>query len=470
MLHTEDSCPSSTMPHSDQLNTLWNLVCQHLHVSVSEDAYLRWFSSVKLLHAGEDTVRLRVPDSIHQLWIEMNYVPVLQAAFGAVTGVTHGIKIEVAAEPAAVQTVVVQSCAEETETVISMRSEEPELEEPNGLSHAMTFDNFVVGSSNSFAHAAASAVSEKPGRAYNPLFIYGGPGLGKTHLMQAVGAKVRERKPKARVVYTTCEDFINQYVNAIQTNSLTKFRKRFRQADVLLIDDVQFLSGKLKSQEEFFHTFNALLDAHKQIVISADCPPGDIRDIESRIISRLEWGHTTELMMPDEAMRVAILRQRAESLQVEVPAHVLEFIAARITSSIRRLQGALVRVASWISLHGPVPQQTLEELLRDLLAQEAKNVMTIERIQKGVADSFDIRLGDMVSRRRPNAIVLPRQIAMYLSRELTCLSYQDLGSAFGGRDHGTVMHACRAIERKMKEDENLRIRVGAIATQLRRSV
>jgi chromosomal replication initiator protein len=466
VLHTKGSCHTPTMPHSDQLNTLWNLVRQHLHTSVKEDAYTRWFSSLKILHAGEETIRLSVPDSIHQLWIEMNYIPVLQAAFGAVTGLEHSFEIVVASETLPGNELAAVRLAAPMASV----REEPEMEEPDGLSHAMTFENFVVGSSNSFAHAAASAVSEKPGRAYNPLFIYGGPGLGKTHLMQAVGARVRERKPKVKVVYTTCEDFINQYVTAIQTNGLTRFRKRFRQADVLLIDDVQFLSGKLKSQEEFFHTFNALLDAHKQIVISADCPPGDIRDIESRITSRLEWGHTTELMMPDEAMRVAILRQRAESLQVDVPAHVLEFIAGRITSSIRRLQGALVRVASWISLHGPVPQQTLEELLRDLLAQEAKNVMTIERIQKGVADNYDVRLGDMVSRRRPNAIVLPRQIAMYLSRELTCLSYQDLGSAFGGRDHGTVMHACRTIERKMRDDENLRIRVTAIATQLRRSV
>ena len=464
------------MPNSDQLNTLWNLVSQHLLTSVNDDAYARWFSALKLIHAGEESVRLSVPDTIHQLWIEMNYLPVLQAAFGAVTGMQHHFKIEVAPDLEGSAQVngparpVALAAAGIVETLAAVREPDTEPELPDGLSHAMTFENFIVGSSNSFAHAAASAVSEKPGRAYNPLFIYGGSGLGKTHLMQAIGAGVRARKPRARIVYTTCEEFINQYVHAIQTHTLTRFRKRFRQADVLLIDDIQFLSGKLKSQEEFFHTFNAVLDAHKQIVITCDCPPGDIKDIESRITSRLEWGHTTELMMPDEAMRVAILRQRADSLQVEVPAHVLEFIAARITSSIRRLQGALIRVASWVSLHGPIPQQTLEELLRDLLAQEAKNVMTIDRIQKSVADNFDIRLGDMLGRKRPVAIALPRHVAMYLSRELTCMSYQDLGSAFGGRDHGTVMHACRSIEAKIKTDENLRIRVMAIETQLKRSV
>jgi chromosomal replication initiator protein len=459
------------MPHHrDQTEQLWKLVTQHLRTSVSEDAYTRWFSNLKLISASDAEIELQAPDTIHQLWIEMNYMPVLKAAFGAITGMEHQILLEVESPPVAVNGYGPAEAAPDpaplSNTVSVMEVDEP----VENLSHAMTFENFIVGSANSFAHAAAISVSEKPGRSYNPLFLFGGSGLGKTHLMQAIGARVREGKPRARVVYSSCEEFINQYIQAVQTNSLARFRKRFRQADVLLIDDVQFLEGKVKSQEEFFHTFNAVLENHKQIVLSSDRPPAEIKNLENRLVTRFEWGHMTELMPPDEIMRVAILRQRAEHLEVDVPAHLLEFIASKISSSIRRLQGALVRVSSWISLHGEMSQQQAEELLRDLLAQEAKNVLNIERIQQGVAQNFDVRLGDMVSRKRPASLVLPRQVAMYLARELTELSYQDLGSAFGGRDHGTIMHACRNIEKKMRADEKLRLRVQNIETQLKRSV
>jgi chromosomal replication initiator protein len=288
--------------------------------------------------------------------------------------------------------------------------------------------------------------------------------------MHAIGAAARERKPRARVVYITSEEFTNQFIHALQTHSIARFRKRFRQADILLIDDVHFLAGKERSQEEFFHTFNALLDGHKQIVLSSDRPPGEIKDLENRLVTRFEWGHTTELTQPDEETRVAILRKKAESLEVEVPSYLLEFIASKISSSIRRLQGALIRVVSWISLHGVMNLQTAEELLRDLLQQEAKNVMTIDRIQKSVAENYDIRLADMVSRKRPAAIAFPRQVAMYLSRELTGLSYQEIGNAFGARDHGTIMHACRTIERRIKEDDAVRHRIAVIETQMRRMV
>jgi chromosomal replication initiator protein len=468
------------MPAHDQLETLWSHVTSHLRASVSPDAYVRWFSSLKLTAAGDDAVRIRVPDSIHQLWIEMNYLPALQSAFGAITGMKHVFQFDVDASLASPAMDGNWSPWPEANAVAAPAAPPlPRLEErvfpeeagkvpAEGLSPTLTFESFVVGASNQFANAAAQAVAQKPGRSYNPLFFYGGSGLGKTHLMHAIGTAVRSRKPRARVIYITSEEFTNQFINALQTHSITRFRKRFRQADVLLIDDIHFLAGKERSQEEFFHTFNALLDSHKQIVLSSDRPPGEIKDLENRLVTRFEWGHTTELTQPDEETRVAILRKKAESLEVEVPAPLLEFIASKIRSSIRRLQGALIRVASWISLHGPMSFQAAEELLRDLLAQEAKNVMTIDRVQKGVAANYDIRLADMVSRKRPAAIAFPRQVAMYLARELTGLSYQELGSAFGGRDHGTIMHACRAIERRMTEDERLRLRVKAIETQLRR--
>ena len=467
------------MPAHDQLETLWKHVINHLRAGVSPDAYARWFSCLKLKSAGDDAVLILVPDSIHQLWIEMNYLPALQSAFGAITGIQHTFVFEVESSHAStsegnragvpITTVEPGSnAAHQIEDILF--EDEAEKTPVEGLSPAHTFESFVVGANNQFAHAAAQAVAQRPGRSYNPLFFYGGSGLGKTHLMHAIGAAARQHKPRARVVYITSEEFTNQFIHALQTHSIARFRKRFRQADILLIDDVHFLAGKERSQEEFFHTFNALLDGHKQIVLSSDRPPGEIKDLENRLVTRFEWGHTTELTQPDEETRVAILRKKAESLEVEVPSYLLEFIASKISSSIRRLQGALIRVVSWISLHGVMNLQTAEELLRDLLQQEAKNVMTIDRIQKGVAENYDIRLADMVSRKRPAAIAFPRQVAMYLSRELTGLSYQEIGNAFGSRDHGTIMHACRTIERRIKEDDAVRHRIAVIEMQMRRMV
>jgi chromosomal replication initiator protein len=469
------------MPANDQLETLWNHVSNHLCASISPDAYSRWFSGMKLCAASDDAIWLAVPDSIHQLWIEMNYLPALQAAFGAITGAHHRFRFEVNEAAAGTGELAgafesaapIAEAVEETEAGLAP-AEAPAMEiafdaePPVEGRDACTFDNFVVGASNEYAHAAARAVAERPGRSYNPLFFFGGSGLGKTHLMHAIGAEVRAKKPRARVVYITSEEFTNQFIAALQTHSIAKFRKRFRQADVLLIDDVHFLAGKERSQEEFFHTFNALLDGNKQIVLSSDRPPAEIKDLENRLVTRFEWGHTTEITRPDEETRVAILQRKAESLEVDVPRYLLEFIAAGISSSVRRLQGALIRVASWISLHGPMSTDQAEELLRDMLQQEARNGLSIDLIQRCVAANFDIRLADMVSRKRPASIAVPRQLAMYLARELTTESYQEIGGAFGGRDHGTVMHACRASEERMKEDAALRRRVAAIRSQIER--
>ena len=470
------------MPAHDQLETLWTHVTGHLRSSISPDAYTRWFSGIRLNAASDDAIRITVPDTIHQLWIEMNYLPALQAAFGAITGMKHRFQFAVDAEGAAVPENSVgpeEAMTPEdvpgieavNERVVSAPvafDSDADRGPAEGLSPALTFETFVVGVSNQFAHAAAKAVAERPGRSYNPLFFFGGSGLGKTHLMHAIGAEVRARKPRARIVYITSEEFTNQFISALQTHSIAKFRKRFRQADVLLIDDVHFLAGKERSQEEFFHTFNALLDSHKQIVLSSDRPPAEIKDLENRLVTRFEWGHTTEITRPDEETRVAILQRRAESLEVEVPRYLLEFIASGICSSVRRLQGALIRVASWISLHGPMSVEQAEEILRDMLQQEARNGMSIDLIQRGVAANFDIRLADMVSRKRPAGIAQARQVAMYLARELTGESYQEIGQAFGGRDHGTVMHACRTTEKRMQEDPGMKLRVAAIRTQLER--
>ena len=493
------------MSNVNPLAVLWAHVVDNLRTRITPDAFDRWFSSLCLTEANDERVRIVVPDSIHQLWIEMNYLVPLKESFHAITGIMPSLEFlagestapifasapakvrkpaarPMKAEPAPAlslpETVPPGPAASGTETSLPESEMEgtgeaapPTTGETDErLSPKHTFNTFVVGANNQFAHAAASAVAQRPARAYNPLFFYGTTGLGKTHLMHAIGAHIRETRPKARVLYITSEEFTNQFIAALQEHSLPRFRKRFRQADVLLIDDVQFLAGKERSQEEFFHTFNALFDGNKQVVLSSDCPPSEMRNLESRLASRFEWGMMAEITPPDEETRVAILRNRAVSLRVDVPPNVIDYLASRIRSNVRRLHGALVRVASWISLHGPISIAQAGDLLRDLLQEDSRQSITIDKIQKTIAESYDIRLADMTSRKRPANIAFARQVAMYLARELTSSSYQEIGDAFGGRDHGTIMHACRSIDAKIKEEESIRLKIEGLATSMRRAL
>jgi chromosomal replication initiator protein len=492
------------MSNVNPLAVLWAHVVENLRTRITPDAFDRWFSSICLTEANDERIRIIVPDSIHQLWIEMNYLVPLKESFHAITGITPSLEFLAgestapifAAAPVKVRKPAAKPAKEEPNYPPTLLETTPggipdaeptsslpdvgleviaDAAQPTGetderLSPKHTFNTFVVGANNQFAHAAASAVAQRPARAYNPLFFYGTTGLGKTHLMHAIGAHIRESRPKARVLYITSEEFTNQFIAALQEHSLPRFRKRFRQADVLLIDDVQFLAGKERSQEEFFHTFNALFDGNKQVVLSSDCPPSEMRNLESRLASRFEWGMMAEITPPDEETRVAILRNRAVSLRVDVPPNVIDYLASRIRSNVRRLHGALFRVASWISLHGPISIAQAGDLLRDLLQEESRQAITIDKIQKTIAESYDIRLADMTSRKRPANIAFARQVAMYLARELTSSSYQEIGDAFGGRDHGTIMHACRSIDAKIKEEESIRLKIEGLATSMRRAL
>jgi len=326
-----------------------------------------------------------------------------------------------------------------------------------------------VGENNNHAHAAAMAVSQAPGKSYNPLFLYGGVGLGKTHLLHAIGQHIAGTKKGARVTYLSSEKFTNEYIDAIQNNQLVRFRRKHRQADVLLIDDVQFLAGKERIQEEFFHTFNALHEAHKQIVLTCDRPAAEIQNLEQRLVSRFEWGLVAELQPPDVETRLAILRKKAGAMGVELPEEILNFLANRIRTNIRRLEGALIRVASFASLTGKkLTLQVVEGLLREVLHEEGRFTVNIDFIQKRVAEHFDIRLADMTSKRRPENIAFPRQIAMFLSRQMTESSLNTIGEAFGGRDHGTVLHACRLVKDRMEVDAQVRQAVHYLEKQLLR--
>ena len=327
----------------------------------------------------------------------------------------------------------------------------------------------MVGPNNEIAHAASLAVAQAPSRTYNPLFIYGGVGLGKTHFMQAIGQYVWTKKKNVKVIYVSSELFINEFIDAIQHSNLVKFRKRYRQADVLLIDDIQFLGGKERSQEEFFHTFNTLFDGHKQIVLSSDRPPSEIANLEHRLVSRFEWGLTAELQPPDIETRMTILRKKARTMQIKLRDEVFQFLATRIRTNVRRLEGALMRVASFASLSGKeLTQEVVEHLLKDILQEEARHSVTIEQIQRRVAEHFDVRIADMTSKRRPASIAFPRQVAMFLARELTKRSLNEIGDAFGGRDHGAVLHACKLVKKRMAEQDNIRQTISFIDSSLQR--
>jgi chromosomal replication initiator protein len=440
-------------------STLWSQVCRHLGDTLSKDVFDRWIAVIEPQSFKNDTLTLSVANDFYQSWLEENYLPLIRDAITAVRGSELKIQLTVDASN--------QTAPAPIESHPDRRPADHPRRAPMtmALNPKYTFDSFVVGPSNSFAHAASLAVAESPARAYNPLFIYGGVGLGKTHLMQAIGQHVLSRA-KTTVCYTSSEAFTNEYIDALQKKALVQFRKKYRGIDALLIDDIHFLAGKERMQEEFFHTFNTLFDNHKQIVLTCDRPASEIPGLEQRLVSRFEWGLVTELELPDTETRIAILRKKQEQLHLSLPDDVILYVAEHIRSNIRRLEGALIRVASYASLTGrETTLETLEYLLRDTLDQEQHEALTIEAVQRAVAEYFDIRLGDMTSRQRPQSIAFPRQVAMYLCRTMTEQSLPTIGNAFG-RNHATVLHACRLVSEKAKADPALRQTMAVIKQRL----
>ena len=444
---------------------LWQKLAAALKPQVSGDTFKRWFAALELISADENALTFRVPNNIYKYWIESNHMAALQDAIAGALGAPRAVKFLSPSEPLSEPIFQETSAAGGTDSARGSRSATSTL----GLNPRNTFESFVVGPNNEIAHAASLAVAQSPAKTYNPLFIYGGVGLGKTHLMQAIGQYVLAKKKSPKVIYLSSELFINEFIDAIQHSNLVKFRKRYRQADLLLIDDIQFLGGKERSQEEFFHTFNTLFDGHKQIVLSSDRPASEIANLEHRLVSRFEWGLTAELQPPDVETRIAILRKKARGMSIKLPEEVFDFLANRIRSNVRRLEGALMRVASFASLSGKeLTHEVVEHLLKDILQEEARHSVTIEQIQRRVAEHFDVRLADMTSKRRPASIAFPRQVAMYLARELTKASLNEIGEAFGGRDHGTVLHACKLVKKRMKEQDSIRQTISFIDSSLQR--
>jgi chromosomal replication initiator protein len=446
---------------------IWGSAQENLRTMLSADTYNLWFAPLRASALDGNNLVLDVTNDFCEVWLKDNYMGLLQDVLAVASGRQMRVKFRVASAAPPAPVVV-------NHAPVRTRQAEPAPERSGAhgdlnVNPKNTFDTFVVGNNNNFAYAAALAVSQAPGKSYNPLFLYGGVGLGKTHLLHAIGQYVFGHKKTARVAYVSSEKFTNEYIDAIQNNQLVKFRKRYRQSDVLLIDDIQFLAGKERIQEEFFHTFNALHEGHKQIVLTCDRPASEIQNLEHRLVSRFEWGLVTDLQPPDVEMRLAILQKKAQLMNVVLPEEIMNFLANRIRTNIRRLEGALIRVASYASLTGKnLTLEVVEGLLREVLHEEGRFSINMEVIQKKVAEHFDIRLADMTSKRRPENIAFPRQIAMFLSRQMTENSLSAIGEAFGGRDHGTVLHACRLVKDRMEVDPNVRQVVSYLEKQLMR--
>jgi chromosomal replication initiator protein len=459
----------------NEAEIIWNRAVKKLKSMLNDEVYKLWFSPIIPLQIENNVLILQVANDFCEVWLKDNYHQLLEEVVGGSSDEKLGIAYRVGSQKTLSTKTNKESPVSESPRSVKpitgngiLAPETKKDPASNGFNPFYTFDSFVIGGNNRMAHSASLAVAQSPGKSYNPLFLYGGVGLGKTHLLHAIGHHVLSKKPNARVSYLSCEKFTNEFIDGIQNNQLVKFRKRYRMTDVLLIDDIQFLSGKERIQEEFFHTFNALHEAHKQIVLSCDRPACEIDGLEQRLSSRFEWGLSADLQAPDVETRLAILLKKGKSLGVNLPREVVEYIAQNIRANIRRLEGALLRVAAFSSLtKQDLTVELVEQLLRDALQEEGRTIVNIDDIQKKVAEHYDIRLADMTSRRRPEYIAFPRQIAMYLSRQLTESSLNVIGTAFGGRDHGTVLHACRLVKDRMEMDTSVRKAVTYLERQFR---
>jgi chromosomal replication initiator protein len=448
-----------------QAQHTWHLAQNHLRSALGPETFNLWFAPLRARAQDQGSFVLEVADNFSEGWLKDNYAGLLREAVSQASGRQLEIQFEV--NPAGDQKPTAPQVEEAPAPSVAAKEPKMIAAPEASFNPANSFESFVVGNNNNFAHAAALAVAQSPGKAYNPLFLYGGVGLGKTHLLHAVGHHVLAGRKGARVAYLSSERFTNEYIDGIQNNQLGRFRAKYRQTDVLLIDDVQFLAGKERIQEEFFHTFNALHESRKQIVLTCDRPAAEIQNLQQRLVSRFEWGLVTDLQPPDVEMRLAILRKKAQLLGLQLPDEIMGFLASRIRTNVRRLEGALIRVASYATLTGNrLNLEMVEGLLREVLHEEGRQTISVETIQKKVAEHFDIRLADMTGKRRPENISFPRQIAMFLSRQLTQLSLNAIGEAFGGRDHGTVLHACRTIKGRMEVDSQIRQVVSRLELQL----
>jgi len=445
------------------IDTVWQEALQYIQGKVPKQVYDTWFTPVHLDRIENSTAHIGVPNKFFGEWLDTHYGSLLVEAMATARG----------EELKAIAFTVREKRTEQ------QGESQPAMNVPRGVTQAKsrrgiqlnpkyTFKNFVVGAGNQFAHAACMAVAEQPGQTYNPLFIYGGVGLGKTHLLNAIGNHVAE-KTDLRIAYLTTEQFTNEVINSIRYDKMMDLRKLYRHIDMLMIDDIQFLVGKERTQEEFFHTFNALYEGHKQIVLSSDRFPKDMPDIEERLRSRFEWGLIADLQPPDVETRIAILRKKSEDEGVKLPEDVIQFLSTTMKSNVRELEGSLVRLGAYASLTGQVITLDLaKNVLRDLIGDK-KKIVAMDDIQEAVCAQFHVKMTELKSRRRSKTLVHPRQIAMYLCRELTDASYPEIGRQFGGKDHTTIIHACRQVAKAKETDTVLQTTIETLKEQILRN-
>ncbi|UOQ83801.1 chromosomal replication initiator protein DnaA [Gracilibacillus salinarum] len=447
----------------ENIEDLWSNTLELIKDKVSKPSYDTWLKNTSVDHLKDDTVIISAPNEFTRDWLESRYTSIIAEALYELTGAKLTVKF-----------VIPDTLQEEEEEVAQMKkkktvaSQNSETSPKSMLNDKYTFETFVIGSGNRFAHAASLAVAEAPAKAYNPLFIYGGVGLGKTHLMHAIGHYVLDHNPSAKVVYLSSEKFTNEFINSIRDNKAVNFRNKYRNVDVLLIDDIQFLAGKEQTQEEFFHTFNTLHEENKQIIISSDRPPKEIPTLEDRLRSRFEWGLITDITPPDLETRIAILRKKAKAEGLDIPNEVMLYIANQIDTNIRELEGALIRVVAYSSLiNQDIDASLAAEALKDIIPSSRPKVITIQHIQEEVGKRYNVKIEEFAAKKRTKSIAFPRQIAMYLSRELTDFSLPKIGEEFGGRDHTTVIHAHEKISKLMGTDEQLSKEIEEIKEQLK---
>lgn len=447
-----------------ELKGLWEKTLNIIKSEMSEVSFNTWIKSCEPISISSNTIKISVPNSFTQDILEKRYKDLVINSIEAACSKLYKIEFLIASEIQDIEEVPEKKKASNNKDTMSVTVND---EMSSTLNPKYTFASFVIGNSNRFAHAASLAVAESPAQAYNPLFIYGGVGLGKTHLMHAIGHYILQNNPNAKVVYVSSEKFTNELINAIKDDKNEEFRNKYRNVDVLLIDDIQFIAGKERTQEEFFHTFNALHDANKQIILSSDRPPKEIPTLEDRLRSRFEWGLIADIQVPDFETRMAILKKKADVEKLNVANEVMVYIATKIKSNIRELEGALIRIVAYSSLtNKEITVDLASEALKDIISKKQGKNITIGIIQDIVASYFNLRIEDLKSQRRTRNVAYPRQIAMYLSRKLTDMSLPKIGEEFGGRDHTTVIHAYEKISENLNTDENLQHTIEDITKKL----
>ena len=436
------------------MNVIWSDALKILSSKISEQNISTWIKPIHPVKITGNTLTMEVPNKFIKDWIKDNYKELIEETLSNMGAINYTIDIKI---NEALKSKKTDREKEIPEIKPKKRGVAINKEKPPNLNAKYTFDTFVSGTSNQFAHAAAMAVSNNPATTYNPLFIYGGVGLGKTHLINAIGNAIYKKNDNTKICYYSSEKFTNELINSLRHAKMDEFRNKFRTIDILLIDDIQFIAGKKSTQEEFFHTFNALYESHKQIIVTSDKFPKEIPDLEERLRSRFEWGLIADIQAPDTETKQAILKMKADQNGIELPEDVIYFLANSISNNVRELEGYLIRIGAYSSLTSTlIDIEMAKKVLKDILIENSKEI-TIEKIQKNVADHFQIKTSELKSAKRLKNIVFPRQIAMYICRKMTSLSYPEIGAKFGGKDHSTIIHAIKKIEKIMKEDIQMRV-------------